>query len=117
MNNRLFGYLLAWNAMLAKIEHGRIKVQLSKETAYASVLSSLTGFLETNSPIYEYLLVSLVPFFPIMKKNLQDTYSMELASFQPEYCELNSSKQTRLLCLYSLINFMKSFPSLARKFY
>lgn len=26
MNSKLFGYLLAWNAMLAKIEQGRIKV-------------------------------------------------------------------------------------------
>jgi hypothetical protein len=25
MNNKVFGYLLAWNAMLHKIEHGRIK--------------------------------------------------------------------------------------------
>lgn len=31
MNNKVFGYLLAWNAMLAKIEHGRIKAQLSGE--------------------------------------------------------------------------------------
>ena len=70
MNNRIFGYLLAWNAMLAKIEQGRIKVQLAQETTYAGVLASLTEYLETNSPIYEMLLVSLVPFFPIMKKNL-----------------------------------------------
>ena len=117
LSNKLFGYLLAWNAMLAKIEQGRIKVQLSGETTYAHVLASLTGYLESNSPIYEMLLVSLVPFFPMMKKNLQDTYSMELSTFQPEYCELNSTKQSRLLCLHSLINFMKSFPSLARRFY
>ena len=62
------------------------------------------------------LLVSLVPYMPYMKKNLQDVYS-ELATFQPEYCDLNSTKQSRVMCLYTLINFMKSFPSLARKFY
>ena len=28
MSNKVFGYLLAWNAMLAKIEYGRIKAQL-----------------------------------------------------------------------------------------
>jgi len=32
MNNKVFGYLLAWNAMLSKIEQGRIKAQLSNET-------------------------------------------------------------------------------------
>jgi len=28
MSNKVFGYLLAWNAMLLKIENGRIKSQL-----------------------------------------------------------------------------------------
>jgi len=54
------------------------------------VLASLTDYLEANSPIYEMLLVSLVPFLPIVKKNLvgRDTYNRELATFQPEYCSL-----------------------------
>lgn len=30
MNNKVYGYLLAWNAMLMKIEQGRIKSQLSQ---------------------------------------------------------------------------------------
>jgi hypothetical protein len=29
MNNKVFGYLLAWNAMLHKIEHGRIKAAMA----------------------------------------------------------------------------------------
>jgi len=28
MNNKVYGYLLAWNAMLTKIEQGRIKSTL-----------------------------------------------------------------------------------------
>lgn len=37
---------------------------------YQSVLASLTDYLEVNSPIYEMLLVSLVPYLPIVKKTL-----------------------------------------------
>jgi len=31
MSNKVFGYFLAWNAMLLKIENGRIKSQLQAE--------------------------------------------------------------------------------------
>ena len=117
MNNKVFGYLLAWNAMLMKIEQGRIKSQLMQAKQYQSVLASLTDYLEVNSPIYEMLLVSLVPYLPIVKKTLQENYSRDLAEFQPEYCTLTSEKESRMMCLHTLINFMKSFPSLARKFY
>ena len=34
MNNKIFGYLLAWNAMLMKIEQGRIKSQLIQASQY-----------------------------------------------------------------------------------
>lgn len=33
MNNKVFGYLLAWNATLLKIENGRIKASLLSEIA------------------------------------------------------------------------------------
>lgn len=70
MNNKIYGYLLAWNAMLKKIEEGRIKSQLMTETQYQAVLASLTDYLEANSPIYEMLLVSLVPYLPIVTKKV-----------------------------------------------
>jgi hypothetical protein len=40
-----------------------------------------------------------------------------LENFAPEYCEIASAESSINLCLVSLINFMKSFPSLSRKFY
>lgn len=70
MNSKVFGYMLAWNAMLLKIEQGRIKSQLTQAGQYQTVLASLTDYLEANSPIYEMLLVSLVPFLPIVTKTV-----------------------------------------------
>ena len=84
------------------------------------MLASLTDYLEANSPIYEMLLVSLVPFLPIVNKSVgsQENYNRDLAEFQPEYCSaLSQERSSRLMTLHTLINFMKSFPSLARKFY
>lgn len=78
MSNKVFGYLLAWNAMLAKIEQGRIKAQLSgdKYTEYLQVLSALTELLETDGTTYQMMLVSLVPYLPkIAKKGAQESYS------------------------------------------
>jgi hypothetical protein len=90
----VFGYFLAWNAVLIKIEQGRIKSQIntdSKNTDYMNVLAALTEYIEENTFIYELLLVSLVGFFPPIKKGLNDSYSSELASFAPEYCTATSS--------------------------
>ena len=65
------------------------------------------------------LLVSLVNYLPIVKKTMvgQESYNQDLASFQPEYCSMTAERDGLLMTLYTLINFMKSFPSLARKFY
>lgn len=83
-----------------------------------TVLAALIEYLEEDTFIYEMLLVSLVGFFPPIKKGLSDSYAIEIASFAPEYCKASiSAKQSRIFCLYTLINFMKCFPSLARKFY
>lgn len=81
MNSKIYGYFLAWNAMLIKIEQGRIKSQLTQAKQYQSVLASLTDYLEANSPIYEMLLVSLVPFFPIVKKSISEDYSRDLVDY------------------------------------
>lgn len=119
MNSKIFGYMLTWNAMLIKIEHGRMKSQISEDKAYQNVLAALTSYLEENSPIYEMLLVSLVPFLPIVKKSISLTtsYRRDLSSFQPEYCSLTEEHASILMALHTLTNFMKSFPSLGRKFY
>ena len=84
---------------------------------YNKVISSLTEFLEEDRSIYETLLVSIVPFLPKNKKGLTDIFSNNLGHFTPEYCDLSSVYDAKLFCLHTLINFMKSFPSLARKFY
>jgi len=117
MDNKVFGYLLGWNAMLSKIEQGRIKSQLSAQTQYSRVLASLTEHLESNAAVYQQLLVAIVPYLPRMNKGLQNSYNSDLAAFAPEYCDINSERSSRLFCLQTLINFMKSFPSLGRKFY
>ena len=123
MSSKVFGYLLAWNAMLSKIENGRIKAQLqadqgnNKASEYMQVLASLTEFLETDAAAYQMLLVSLVSYLPKMKKIQPDLFKNEIRDFVPEYCNPKDSKQTQILCLATLINFMKSFPSLGRKFY
>jgi hypothetical protein len=84
MSSGVFGYFLAWNAVLIKIEQGRIKSQIStaqesgKHTDYMNVLAALTEYIEENSFIYEMLLVSLVGFFPPIKKGLNDSYTLEL---------------------------------------
>lgn len=121
MNNKIFGYLLAWNATLTKIEQGRIKVSIMSDSNsksqqdYLQVISALTEYFETDQSVYHMMLVSLVPHLPkITKKGLQ---SEDLSKFQLEYCDRRDQRQTRDLCLSTLINFMKSFPSLGRKFF
>jgi hypothetical protein len=49
MSTKIFGYLLAWNAMLTKIEFGRIKAQLQNQGhPYIEVLTALTDYLESK---------------------------------------------------------------------
>lgn len=79
IDGKTFGYLLAWNAMLLKIQHGRIKATLGVEQGqgndslskqYLQVLGSLTEMLETDSSIYKQLLFAIVPFLPVkLRKN------------------------------------------------
>jgi hypothetical protein len=111
--------MLAWNSMLYKIEHGRIKTQLSNEKEYSKVLASLTEHLEANQHLYQMLLVTLVPFLPLVQKSSFTGLSVkqETEKFAPEYCDISSVKDSKTLALTTLINFMKNFPSLARKFY
>lgn len=121
MSIKVFGYLLVWNSVLAKIEHGRIKANLSSEQTsqqqqgYLEVLSALTEYFETDHTTHQMMLVSLVPFLPRMQKKGPQTE--DLSSFRLEYTDLRDARQTRNVCLVTLINFMKSFPSLGRKFF
>lgn len=117
MNTRMLGYLLAWNALLIKIECGRIKSQ-GNITPYSQVLSALSEFLEEHKYIYEMMLVLFVDFLPeFRQKSIAQAYKNELANFAPEYCDLSSIRASQVFVLSTLINFMKSFPSSARKFY
>jgi hypothetical protein len=61
------------------------------------------------------LLVSLLAYLPEEKRGLADAYNVN--KFEPEYFDLTDKKQNALYIVYTLINFMKSFPSLARKYY
>jgi len=75
----------------------------------------LNEYLEENDGIYRMLLVNLLAYLPEEKRGLQEAYNV--SSFEPEYVDLSDNKSTPLLTVYTLLNFMKSFPSLARKYY
>lgn len=61
------------------------------------------------------LLVSLTAYLPHHKKGLNEVFNV--SSFEPEYFDLTDVRQNTLFSVLTLINFMKSFPSLARKYY
>ena len=108
--------------MLLKIDYGRTKPQLLSEAGVTKakqcmqVLGALTEYLETDTTTYEMMLVSIVPYLPVMKKGFEG-FIKELRDFQPEYCQVQERKSGRVLSLMTLTNFMKTFPSLGRKFY
>lgn len=86
MNHKIFGYFLTWNALLIKIENGRIKSQLSNNENYGTVLGALNEFLEENYDVYQMLLVSLIAYLPDYKRGLQDAFNV--STFEPEYIDL-----------------------------
>jgi hypothetical protein len=88
---------------------------LQNHTDYSSVLGALNEYLEENDGIYRMLLVNLLAYLPEEKRGLQDAYNVN--SFEPEYIDLSEKKSQSLLTIYTLLNFMKSFPSLARKYF
>lgn len=61
------------------------------------------------------LLVNLLAFLPEEKRGLADAYNV--SGFEPEYLDLTDKKASSLMTVYTLLNFMKSYPSLARKYY
>lgn len=115
MNQKFFGYFLAWNALLSKIENGRIKSQITQQHDYQLVLGAINEYLEENFEVCQMLLVSLIAYLPEAKRGLAEAFS--ISTFEPEYMDMNDQKHNALFSVYTLINFMKSFPSLARKYY
>ena len=71
--------------------------------------------MEQNNFIYETLLVIIVAFLPKVKKVTMK--HQELLDFEPAQMETEEPYSARLMSLYALVGFMKSFPSLARKYY
>jgi len=116
INKKAFGYLLAWNALLCQMEHGRTMATLQNKNDYNSVLSALTEYLEQNQELYQMLLVVTIAYLPHVKKNLSDSCS-RVSTFAPEYIDLSYAPDSKIMSLFTLVNFMKCFPSLGRKFY
>lgn len=79
------------------------------------MLGALNEYLEDNDGIYRMFLVCLLAYLPEEKRGLYEAYNV--SSFEPEYVDLTEKKASAMLTIYSLLNFMKSFPSLARKYY
>lgn len=115
LSKAAFGYLLAWSSVLRKIDCGGIKAQLAERDDYMSIIGTITEYLEQNRHVYQMLLVIIVAFLPKMKK--VTIGAEDLKGFEPAQMDLDDSQNTKLMSLYTLVGFMKSFPSLARKYY
>lgn len=59
------------------------------------------------------LLVIIVAYLPKTKKPSQ----CDISDFDPAQVNLDDIKNTKLMALFTLVGFMKSFPSMARKYY
>lgn len=68
--------MLAWNALLSKIEQGRIKLQLQKNSDYQTVLGAINEYLDENYEIYHMILIGLVAYLPDFKKGLQEAFNV-----------------------------------------
>ena len=115
LSRKIFGYLLAWSSLLKKIDCGRIKAQLADRDDYTSIIGAITDYLERNSFTYQMLLVIIVAYLPKVKK--VSLSHQDLLSFDPALMDVTGAHSAKLMGLYTLVEFMKSFPSLARKYY
>ena len=106
--------MLAWSSLLKKIDNGRIKAQLADRDDYTSIIGAITEYLEQNTYIYEMLLVIIVAYLPKVKR--VQMVLQDLHDFEPAQMEIDVFS-SKLMSLYTLVGFMKSFPSLARKYY
>jgi hypothetical protein len=87
---------------------------LQGNSDYGQVLGAINEYLEDNDGIYRMLLANLLAYLPEEKRGLSDAYNV--STFEPEYMDLSQKRSVSLLAVYTLLNFMKSFPSLARKY-
>ena len=115
LSKKIFGYLLAWSALLQKIDNGGIKAQLSNRDDYTAILGTISEYFEQNRYIYQMLLIIIVAYLPKVKKVNMNYHS--IVDFDPSQMELEDAQQTKQMALFTLVGFMKSFPSLARKYY
>ena len=107
--------MLTWSSLLKKIDYGRIKAQLADRDDYTSIIGTITEYLEQNTYIYEMLLVIIVAYLPKVKR--VQMVLQELQDFEPAQMVSDEKYSSKLMSLYTLVGFMKSFPSLARKYY
>ena len=61
------------------------------------------------------LLVIIVAYLPQVKKVALT--QQDLQNFDPALMDIDDLQSSKLMSLYTLTEFMKSFPSLARKYY
>ena len=115
LSKKVFGYLLAWSSLLQKIDNGGIKAQLLNRDDYTAILNTISEFLEQNRFIYQMLLVIIVAYLPKVKKTTIGHQA--IIDFDPSQVDLEDPRSGLMMALFTLVSFMKSFPSLARKYY
>lgn len=115
LSKRVFGLLLAWSALLTKIDQGGVKAQLSGRDDYTAILGTIAEFLEQNRFVYQTLLVYIASFLPKVKKVTLS--HVDIVKFEPTQMNLDDPQHTKMMALYTLVGFMRSFPSLARKYF
>ena len=115
LSRQAFGYLLAWSSMLQKIDEGRVKSQIEQRDDYQAVLGAISDFLERKHYIYEMFLVIVLSYLPKQKRVQVSVESV--ANFDPVQMDLDSDSEAILMSLHCLVGFMKSFPSLARRYF
>lgn len=107
--------MLTWSSLLKKIDCGRIKAQLEERDDYSSIIGTVTEYLEQNRFIYQMLLVIIIAYLPRTKR--VHMTQEEYYEFDPALVDLEDPEHAKLMSLHTLVAFMKSFPSLARKYY
>ena len=115
MNNDVYSYLLAWNAMLNKIGCAKMKLKLEQDHEYLRVVNTLQEFLTMNQHVYEMFLIVIVAYLPT--KINQKSNPRQILDWKPEWVDLNNQSSIEEFALYSMYNFMTNFPSLAREYY
>lgn len=115
LSKKVFGYLLSWCCLLQKIDNGGVKAQLFNRDDYTAILGTVLEYFEQNKFTYEMLLVIIVAYLPKAKK--VGIPHQEIVNFDVTKMAMDDPYSAKLMALFTLVSFMKSFPSLARKYY